>query len=126
MLTSGILKIAIQEAEKSNHYPRIGAVIFKGKKIYGSGHNEIRSSSLCMKHRKWKESLHAEQAALLNLEWSTLKGTSILVCRVSKFGKLGMCRPCPMCYKLLKYIGIRNIYYSNEEGEIILEKIKKE
>lgn len=115
-LRTSIINCAIKEAKKSTFFPRIGAVVFKGKKIYGVGHNEIRSSSLSMKHRHWQESLHAEQAALLNLDWSKLKGCSILVIRVGKSGKLGMCKPCPMCEKLIKYVGIKNIYYTTSEG----------
>lgn len=124
MLFENVVKLAIQEAKKSKHYPMIGAVVFKGKKILGSGHNEIRSSSLSMKHRKWKESLHAEQAALLNLDWNKLKGCSILVMRVSKTGKLGICRPCEMCQKIIEHVGIKNVYYTNKDGEIVLEKTR--
>lgn len=115
-LRTSIINCAIKEAKKSTFFPRIGAVVFKGKKIYGVGHNEIRSSSLSMKHRHRQESLHAEQAALLNLDWTKLKGCSILVIRVGKSGKLGMCKPCPMCEKLIKYVGIKNIYYTTSEG----------
>lgn len=122
MLFNNIIKRAEMEAKKSNHNPKIGAVIFKGKRIYGSGHNNIRSSSISMKHRKFEESLHAEQSALLNLDWSKLKGLSILVYRINSVGELGMAKPCPMCHKLLDYVGIKNIYYTNSNGEIILEK----
>jgi deoxycytidylate deaminase len=123
MLYSNIIKRAIQESKKSTFSPRMGAVVFKGKRIYGSGHNGVRSSSISLKYKKWEESLHAEQSALLNLDWEKLKGCSILVYRVNSFGKLGMAKPCPMCQKLIKYVGIKNIYYTNEDGEIILEKV---
>lgn len=126
MLYSNIIKRAIQESQKSTFSPKIGAVVFKGKRIYGSGHNDVRSSSISNKYKKWEESLHAEQSALLNLDWSKLKGTSILVYRANKEGKLGMAKPCPMCRKLIEYVGIKNIYYTNEAGEIILERTNKQ
>lgn len=123
MLYNNVLKRAILEANKSTYEYRIGAVVFKGKRIFGSGHNGIRSSSISMKYKNWEESLHAEQSALLNLDWSKLKGCSILVYRTNRSGKIGMAKPCPMCSKLIKYVGIKNIYYTNENGEIILEKV---
>lgn len=126
MLYNNIIKCAIEEMNKSSHTTRVGAVVFKGKRIYGSGHNGIRSSSLCMKYRNWEESLHAEQAALLNLDWNKLKGFSILVYRAKKDGSLALARPCPMCQKLIEHVGIKNIYYTSNTGEILLEKFNKQ
>lgn len=123
MLYSNVLKLAIAESSKSTYDYKIGAVVFKGKRIFGSGHNGIRSSAISMKYKNWEESLHAEQAALLNLDWNKLKGCSILVYRTNRLGKVGMAKPCPMCSKLIKYVGIKNIYYSNERGEIVMEKV---
>lgn len=123
MLYSNIIKKAINEANKSTYNPKIGAVVFKGKRIYGSGYNDIRSSSISRKYKKWEESLHAEQSALLNLDWNKLKGASILVYRMNKVGQVGMAKPCSMCRKLIEYIGIKNIYYTNQNGEIVLEKV---
>lgn len=123
-LCMDVLNTAIEEAGKSTQHIHIGAVVFKGKRIFGSGHNGIRSSSLPMKHRYWEESLHAEQAALLNLDWDKLKGCSMLVVRVNKTGMFGICKPCPMCSKIINHIGIKNVYYTNEQGEIVRVKAK--
>lgn len=114
-----VLNKAVEQALKSNHYPKIGAVVFKGKRIFGSGHNGIRSSTLPMKHRHWKESLHAEQAALLHLDWKKVKGCSILVLRINDEGKFGLCKPCPMCQKILIHVGIKKVWFTNEKGEVV-------
>lgn len=124
MLYNNVIKCAMNEAKKSNYNPQIGAVVFKGKRIYGSGHNGIRSSSISMKHKKWEESLHAEQAAMLNLDWNKLKGCSIFVYRTNKNGQLAMAKPCDMCQKLIKYVGIKNMFYTTNDGEIKLEKVR--
>lgn len=124
MLYNNVIKCAINEVKKSNYDIKIGAVVFKGKRIYGYGHNGIRSSSISMKHKKWEESLHAEQAAMLNLDWNKLKGCSIFVYRTNKNGQLAMARPCEMCQKLIKYVGIKNMFYTTNDGEIKLEKVR--
>ena len=117
-INDSIIKTAIEEAKKSTCHPRIGAVIFKGKRILSKGFNDIRSSSIPLKHRKWVESLHAEQSALLKVDWNTLKGCSILVYRYSKFKKVGCAKPCSMCEKIIKHVGIRNVYYTEDDGSI--------
>lgn len=123
-MTSGILKLAIEEAESSKYFPyRIGAVIFKGPRILSSGHNQIRCSSIHRKYKEYESSLHAEQDALIGLDWSRLSGSSICVIRLNLNGSLRMARPCDMCMKALSFVGIKKIYYSNHNGEIISEKI---
>lgn len=121
MITSGIIKRCIEEAEASTYRFKIGAVIFKGSRIISSGHNGIRSSAnIKDKYKKYKNALHAEQAALLNIDWNKVKGCSILVMKVSlSKGILGMALPCEMCRTILNHVGIKHIYYSNEKGEIV-------
>ena len=118
----GVIRLAIEEASKSTHKHRVAAVVFKGNRIISSGHNAVRANKINPKYKVYNEALHAEQAALLNLDWSKLRGYSILVVRVNGSGKLIMSKPCSVCEKLLRHIGIKNVYYSNENGEIILEK----
>lgn len=124
-MTSGILKLAIEEAERSDYRFRIGAVVFKGSRIMSSGHNGIRSSRIHPLHKQYNNSLHAEQDAILNVkDWSTLKGCSILVIKISKSkGIMSMGKPCDMCQSLLRHVGIKTMYYSNEHGEIVSEKL---
>lgn len=126
MITSGVIKRCIEEAEASTYKVKIGAVIFKGSRIISSGHNSIRSSAnIKDKYKKYKNALHAEQAALLGIDWNKVKGYSILVLKISPTKKyLSNAKPCKICQKLLAHIGIHNIYYSNEQGEIIKAKLR--
>lgn len=120
MITSAIYKLALSEAELSVALPhRVGAVIFRGKRILGSGRN---SNTLCSFHRKYvryAESVHAEQAALKNLDWNRLTGASILVIRLTRANRIGLAKPCPMCQKLLDHVGIKKIFFSTNTGEIL-------
>lgn len=122
-LSTGILHAAVEAARKSTYRVKLGAVVFKGKRILSTGWNQIRSSSL--KHKNYENSLHAEQSALLGLEWKKLKGCSMLVVKISRAEeRLGNACPCEMCRKLMDYIGIKNVFYTNEEGEIV--KLKED
>jgi len=53
-----------------------------------------------------------------------LNKSSIVVIR-HKNGKLTMSKPCKNCISFMKTLGIKKIYYSNENGNIIVENIKK-
>lgn len=121
MISSGIIKRCLEECEKSTYRFRIGAVIFKGSRIISSGHNGIRSvSQIKDKFKKYENSLHAEQAALISIDWNKVKGCSILVMKISPSkGTLSMALPCEMCRAILNHVGIKNIYYTNQKGEIV-------
>ena len=121
-ISVGVLKRCIEEARKSTFDVKIGCVIFKGNNIISSAKNSLRScSGISNKHRKWSTSLHAEQAAILNAgDWKKLKGCSMLVMKVSKTkGILSNAKPCEFCEATIRYVGIKNVYYTNEEGEIV-------
>ena len=120
-MTPGILKLSLEECEKSTYRFKMGAVVFKGTRILASGHNGIRSSRIHPLHKYYNNSLHAEQDCILNVkDWSTLKGCSILVMRISPSkGILGMSEPCEICMGILNHVGIKNIYYTNQKGEIV-------
>lgn len=121
MIYSGILKKAITEAYKSN-MPifRVGAVIFDGKRIIAYGHNK---KGICGKiHPKYqnnKDSVHAEQNAIMKVkDWNKLNGTSMIIIRINKSGKMSMGYPCEMCLNMICHVGIKEIYYSTYDGEI--------
>ena len=121
----GILKRAIQETENSEHpYYGIGAVVFKGSRIFSSGHNSFRSSTIPDKYKRYPHTLHAEQCAINGLDWDQLKGSSILVVRISlQSGNISMGFPCQYCYQTIKHVGIKNIFYSNRKGEIVKKRV---
>jgi hypothetical protein len=48
----------------------------------------------------------------------------IIVIRINNKGELCNSRPCIECLDILKMIGIKSIYYSNDNGNIIEEKVK--
>jgi hypothetical protein len=62
---------------------------------------------------------HAETSCLKPLigrKDIDFKNVDIYIFRSYKNGELGLARPCESCFNLIKDLGIRNIYYSNEGG----------
>lgn len=96
-----------------------------GMKKFAYGENYIVNGPL--------GSIHAEHDALMrfmktvNYKRSLLK-VDILVVRFSKSGVMGNSRPCKNCLQRMKKIteksilNIRNIYYSTEGDQIMMER----
>ena len=126
MISSGIIKKAIKESKKSD-LPifKVGAVVFKSSRILGCGYNKKSPcGKINLKYRNPYDSIHAEQSAILNVKnWSKLKGSSMLVIRLTISNILSMARPCDICMNMIKHVGIKEIYYSNHDSEIIKENV---
>lgn len=121
----GILKCAAKTATKSTHRYKVGAVVFRHKSIISSGFNGNRYIRIHPKYQKYTHSCHAEQNAIVGLDWSKLNGMSIVVVRLKKNGDFGMAMPCPKCRILLQHVGIKNAYYTNSYGRLEHIKIGK-
>ncbi len=121
-MNKGILKKAIEEAEKSTHKYKIGAVIFDKKRIVSCGHNYPSKSVRSITYRfcKRKGSVHAEVDAIIRAR-QDLKGYSILVVRINKKGELLNAAPCSFCMAYIEYVGLKYVYYSTLEGIVKLK-----
>ena len=62
--------------------------------------------------------LHAEIDALIKCKELPF---SIYIARITRSGKLGISRPCPICVTALKEAGIQEVYYFSETGHLIKE-----
>lgn len=118
---SPILKLAIEEAKKSNHAHQVAAVIFKGKRIIAVAHNSVRSNKIPHKFKNFLESSHAECHAIIKAK-RNLKDYDILVVRLGKTGNLLLAKPCEFCQEFIEYVEIRNVYYSDNNEIIKLTK----
>lgn len=49
---------------------------------------------------------------------------NLIVVRVNKSGSACNARPCYNCLNLMKVVGIRKIFYTVSEGEVICESVK--
>jgi len=117
------VKLAVKEANKSEYYQKVGAVIVKKKIVLSKGHNCPHKSrrKLHPRFQQWPDSIHAEVDAILKAR-TNLKNASIYVIRVGSNNKLLLAKPCKYCMAYLKYVGIRKVFYSTDEYPYI--KIK--
>ena len=130
-----MIEHAKKQAMKSNLNYQHGAILSKGGKILASGHNKSRSSFM----NTTQTCLHAEMDVInkyfsiiknkkLNLKKkqniTALSKCILWVIRLSANNELVSSKPCGICMKNIKKLGIKKIGYSNDYGEIIIENTK--
>lgn len=126
--------IAKEISKFSNFKPHVGAVITQGKRIISTGFNSNKTHPLQHKYNIYRNFNdyassvpleHAEVHALSHLigkklPWDTF---SIFVYREFKDGTPACSKPCEACDKLIKELGIKNIYYVDKNGNYVKERV---
>lgn len=126
--------IAKEMSQLSNfNRARVGAVVTSGKRILSASCNSTKTRPLQFYYNKYRNfedyknsnsCEHAEISALSPLigkeiEWDKV---SIYTYRELKNGKRGCSKPCEACSKLIKELGIKTVYYIDEDGDFIKER----
>jgi deoxycytidylate deaminase len=114
-----LMHLALRIALKSISKYRLGAVIAKRKKILQVGFNQMgKTHPQMQKYVKgdWTPGLHAEVDCCLGLPAEDLLGADVYVGRIMKNGLPSLARPCEVCQRFLKNVGVRVVYYSTREG----------
>ena len=91
---------------------RLGAILVYKNNIVSVGMNSYKTHPILQKRTAWPF-LHAEQHAIVRAGVDNCEGLDLYVARVLKNNNLAMSRPCGICDKLIKEVGIKNIYYSD-------------
>lgn len=122
MLTYDLENFLIKNAEKSCVNQKHSAALLKNGKIIGVGYNKYCSFAK-------KSTIHAEIDVLMNMKRKYKKyqmsNLDIIIIRISpKDSLLKNSRPCDHCIDSLRKFHIKRVYYSNEYGEIVCEKIE--
>ena len=115
-----MIRLASKQASESKFSrARVGAVIAKGNRVLAVGHNRIGHSKY-LRNRRFSESIHAEQDAILQLlkarRGDELVGATIYVSRINNSEKPMLSRPCAMCHSLIQAVGIRQVVFTTNEG----------
>lgn len=107
---------------------RLGAVLVYKNKVLSVGWNSTKTNPTQKRLNVQRgfdvnasnafNTLHAEVDCLLkakdlDIDWGK---ASIFVYRIKKNGEVGLSRPCKGCMTLIKSMGIKNIYYSTDDG----------
>lgn len=114
-------------AADSTIYYKHAAALIDNDRIYSAGINRfIKTFQIINKDeiQTHFRTIHAEISVFSKIPKKTAKGLDILVIRINKNFALKNSRPCNHCIDKLKKIGIRKVFYSNEDGKIIGEFIQ--
>lgn len=112
-----------------NTKAKVGSIIVYKNKIISIGwnfenktnpvqeeYNKLRNYKVDVKSTK--SALHAEFSAMLKIKYMDIDFSKInmFVYREKKDGTIGYARPCEACMGLAKKLGIKNIYYTTNDG----------
>jgi deoxycytidylate deaminase len=112
---------ALDVASRSTDFQqRIGCVITDKKgKVISTGFNKRKSHPLQAKHAQHINEdaiyLHAEIDALVRCR---KKPHSVYVGRLTRDGSLALAKPCPICMGAIVEAGVKEVYYTTNEGNI--------
>lgn len=109
-------ELARVESEKSTYDQKIGAVIISGNKVLSKGYNKLRHCIRGKRFAPWENSIHAERDCCRKLNKEQIKGSYIFVYRENKkTGNPALAKPCDGCMKLIKFLGIKRVYYTTNK-----------
>lgn len=107
---------------------RHSAALFKRNKVIAVGYNKsIKQLNVTNNNgSQFKVTVHAEVDALYQASKKhDLRGIDIIIIRTKHMcdGQITLrnSRPCNDCIEKMEKIGIRKVYYSNSDGEIVYE-----
>lgn len=113
-------RIAKKQAKKSQ-FPKFrhGAVLVKGGSVISVSENKNQFCSFANRFvsHQGHGTIHAELGCVLGLDNSKTKDSVLYVVRLNNNNKLCMSRPCNMCQNVLRFVGIKKVFYSISEFE---------
>ena len=95
---------------------RLGAVIVEKNSILSVGNNSYKTHPLMSYRTEWPF-LQAEQLAIIRRGLDNCEGHDLYVVRILKNLNYAISFPCKVCQQLISDVGIRNIFYINEDGK---------
>ena len=105
----------------------IGCIAIYNGTIISVGWNQNKTHPIQKYYNRYRDfvndngtldKLHAEidcisKIKYMDIKWDKVK---IFVYREMFDGSMGMARPCPACMQYMKDMGIKNIYYTTNDG----------
>lgn len=101
---------------------RIGAALYDGKRLIVAKCNSYKTTPRALRWYKYPH-LHAEFAVILHAGLDNCQGLTLTVARIKRDGSLGNAKPCQECQDLINHVGIKEIIYTTDSGNYILENL---
>lgn len=115
------------------HKGRVGCCVVYKKVILSVASNTEKTHPLQRKYNRFRNfdvdgspaRMHSEIRALIPIinEHISWKDVELYVYRVLKNGYPAISKPCPTCMKLINDLGIRTIFYIDEQCNKVKEKL---
>ena len=130
------LFLKAREIALSSTYPKfhVGCIAVYHGAVIASGINSSKTHPIQFFYNRYRDcsdstlppTLHAEidcinQLKHLNINFSKVK---LYIYRIRKDQPFGIARPCPSCMAAIKDLGIRDIYYTTNDG-YVYERLEK-
>jgi deoxycytidylate deaminase len=124
MLSMESLLYKLQEvATKSTirHFKVAAGLFYSKKGFVSTGYNCARTYL----QNKVYPCIHAERSAIHSFHLSKRKKCppNLMVIRTGEDGSLLVSRPCINCCQLIASVGIRKIYYINEDNRLVVDRV---
>jgi deoxycytidylate deaminase len=114
MKAKRFFELARRISYKSPSRYKLGAIIVQKNRIISVGWNDMKKSS--PNNLTYGGYQHAELRALLGLDYRETRGAICYVYRETLNGELAKSRPCEVCWESLKLSGIKEVWYTSNEG----------
>jgi deoxycytidylate deaminase len=119
--------IAKKYAEESTCIEhRHGALLIRGGSVLNGSNNQLKPMLWANKFREYgcgHAARHAELGAILNVHRSKTKNATVYVVRINKRGDFRLSKPCNMCQKLLRHVGVKRVVYTIDNNTIACFKL---
>ena len=105
-----------------------GALLFSAGRVLQTSYNKINYSSFGMRFRgpyTGVATAHAEIGAVFGISRNLTGGADVFVARVGKNGSFKLSKPCDMCTQILKFVGIKRVFYTIQEDEFAILNLRK-
>jgi len=122
------LELAKRQAYNSKFEHKHGAILVRGGQVLNAAHNNVLYNSLAHRFKKKRQvtdrgSNHAEIKCILGINRETTCGSDIIVVRINNQGDFRLSKPCLMCVDVLRFVGIKRVFYSVNNKEIGVLKL---
>ena len=120
-------RLAVRQANESDfERARVGAVLVKGNRLLSVGKNSVRQRRHSFP-RKWNNSVHAEQDAILSALHTCgatgVRGATLFVSRINRKGERRNACPCTSCRAMIIEVGLKQVVYTNEFGDWVTWRV---